>query len=98
MSIWDYYNTPLGLNKEIQFQIAKANSPFANDSGYDYDLRGYWLQNKNLNPEDSRGHISDAYKKPNHETFSIYSNYYTGQPYAIDWNSEYGRILQALGY
>lgn len=98
MNIWDAYNTPLNLSNELRFQIAKTNSLFKNDSGYNYDLRGYWLDKGNLNPEDERGHIGDTYKKPNHPTFSTYSKYYTGQPYAVDWNSDYGKILQLLGY
>lgn len=98
MDIWSAYNTPLSLGNELRYQIDKANSPFAHDSGYDYDLRGYWLQNGNLNPEDARGHIGDMYKKPNHPTFSIYSKYYTEQPYAVNWKRDYGKILQLLGY
>ena len=98
MSIWDAYNTPLNLSNELRFQIAKANSPFRNDSGYDYDYRGFYNKYGNLTPQATNGHLTDEYKKPNHPTFSIESNYYTGQPYAVDWNSNYGRVLQLLGY
>ena len=98
MNIWDTYNTPLNLSDELKFQIAKANSPFRNDSGYDYDYRGFYNKYGNLTPQATNGHLTDEYKKPNHPTFSIESNYYTGQPYALDWNSNYGKILQLLGY
>lgn len=98
MNIWDAYNTPLSLSDELKFQIAKANSPFRNDSGYDYDYRGFYNKYGNLTPQTTNGHLTDEYKKPNHPTFSIESNYYTGQPYAVDWNSNYGKILQLLGY
>lgn len=98
-SIYNYLQTTnLPLREEIQYQIDKYNSPFRNDSGVDYDLRGYWLENKNFNPTSSNGHIGDRYKKIIHPTFSIESQYYTGQPYAVDWNSKYGELLQALGY
>ena len=98
MNIWDAYNTPLNLSDELKFQIAKANSPFRNDSGYDYDYRGFYNKYGNLTPQATNGHLTDEYKKPNHPTFSIESNYYTGQPYAVDWNNNYGKILQLLGY
>ena len=98
MNIWNAYNTPLNLSDELKFQIAKANSPFRNDSGYDYDYRGFYNKYGNLTPQATNGHLTDEYKKPNHPTFSIESNYYTGQPYALDWNSNYGKILQLLGY
>lgn len=98
MNIWNTYNTPLNLSNELKFQIAKANSPFRNDSGYDYDYRGFYNKYGNLTPQATNGHLTDEYKKPNHPTFSIESNYYTGQPYAVDWNSNYGKILQLLGY
>ena len=100
MSTWELYNTPLNLKDETQFQIDKYYSPFKNDSGYDYNLRGYWQDRGNLYPNISttNNHLGDEYKKPNHPTFSTYSNYYTGQPYAVDWNSDYGKILQLLGY
>lgn len=98
MNIWNTYNTPLNLSDELKFQIAKANSPFRNDSGYDYDYRGFYNKYGNLTPQATNGHLTDEYKKPNHPTFSIESNYYTGQPYAIDWNSNYGKVLQLLGY
>ena len=41
-SIWDLYNTPLSIQDEIQFQLNKYNSPFRNDSGIDYDYRGFF--------------------------------------------------------
>ena len=97
-SIWDLYNTPLSIQDEIQFQLNKYNSPFRNDSGIDYDYRGFFKKYGNLNPQATNGHLTDEYKKPNHPTFSIESNYYTGQPYAVNWNSDYGRLLQALGF
>lgn len=97
MSIYDTYNTHLDLLSEIAFNIMKSQSPFAYDSGEDYDYRGYYKQYGTLNPRDASGHLDDTYKKPNHPTYSIYSKFYSGEPYVVDWDkypykqlSEYG--------
>lgn len=95
-NIFESYNTQLPLLQEIGYNLMKSNSPYAKDSGYDYDYRGYYNQFGNLDPTVS-GHLIDKYKKPNHPTFSVESMYYNGQPYAIDWNSEPYRTLSGLG-
>ena len=73
-----FYNTPLNPVDEALFQFYAAN-PYANPNLrdlrpdlYDYDVRGWWAGN---NKPDSRGHGSDRYKKPNHPTFSVESQY-----------------------
>lgn len=73
-----FYNTPLNPVDEAMFQFYAAN-PYANPSRrnllndlYDYDVRGYWKEN---NSPDARGHFSDRFKKPNHPTFSVESQY-----------------------
>ena len=76
--------TQLPIGQEIGYQVAKYNSPFANDSGYDYDLRGAYLRLGGLNPEATNGHLSDYDKLPIHPTFSIDSKFYNGQDYAIN--------------
>lgn len=96
MSIYDYYNTRLSPQLEIMFQVDKYNSPFRNDSGWDYDHRGYWLENLGYN-QSSNGHLTDKYKKPNHITFSNESRFYNGQPWAINWRSEPYNTLARLG-
>ena len=91
------YNTVLSPKEEIAFNIAKSNSPFKNDSGIDYDYRGFYEKYGNLTPQATNGHLTDEFKKPIHPTFSIESKYYTGQPYAVDWNKEPYKTLSNLG-
>ena len=91
------YNTVLNPKDEIAFQIAKLNSPFADDSGVDYDYRGFYQKYGDLTPQATNGHLTDEFKLPNHPTFSIESRYYTGQPYAVDWRKEPYKTLGNLG-
>ena len=84
--IWDAYNTQLTPGEEAGYQIAKSNSPFTNDTGSDYDLRGYYNKYGGFGTDAENGHLTDEFKKPNHPTFSTESNFYDGQPYAVDWN------------
>lgn len=69
------YETKLSPEAEVQFQEWKAqNAP--KDSGQDYDLRGAFASGITADP--STGHWPDAWKKPNHPTFSdqsIYAKY-----------------------
>lgn len=96
-NIFQYYNTYLPLWKEIGYNIDKSMSPFNMDSGYDYDYRGYYNKYNTLNPYASNGHLTDEFKKPNHPTFSIESRYYSGQPYAVDWDKDPYKTLSAMG-
>lgn len=94
-NIWDYYNTPLGLKETAQYLMDKSLSPWRNDSGYDYDLQGYWKANRSF--PSTTFHLPDTYKKPSHPTFSNESIYYTGQPWAIDWMSNPWVTLSNMG-
>ena len=87
-NLYNYLTTELPLNQEIAFQMEKANSPFANDSGIDYDYRGFYKKYGNLNPQATNGHLTDEFKLPNHPTFSVESKYYNRQPYAVDWRKD----------
>lgn len=78
------YTTFLSPREYAMMLWDKQRTPFRNDSGYDYDLAGYWKEFGGFNP-DGRSHLDDRYKKPNHPTFSTYSKYYNGQPHAINW-------------
>lgn len=94
--LWQYMNTQLPLRQEIDYQIDKSqNRPW--DSGYDYDLRGFYNQYSSLAPQATNGHLTDEYKYPIHPTFSVESNYYNGQPYAIDWNTPIYQKLSEWG-
>lgn len=67
----DRYNTTLSPEEEKRFQAwAKANH--RERDTYDYDLRGAW---KASAQEAENGHLPDTFKKPNHPTFSIESQY-----------------------
>lgn len=69
------YETKLSPKDEGAFQQWKAQYA-PNDSGDDYDLRGAFKAG--LKPSPKNGHWPDTFKKPNHETFSVESQYATG--------------------
>lgn len=94
--IWQYIGTNLPIDKEIAYQVDKSQyRPW--DTGYDYDLRGFYNQYGTLAPQATNGHLTDEYKYPVHPTFSVESNYYNGQPYAVDWNKSIWRTLSERG-
>jgi hypothetical protein len=75
-SAWTNFETPLTRQEERQFQAWKAvNAP--DDSGYDYDLRGAFKAGLTRGPD---GHMLDTFKKPNHPTFSVESQYAPDAP------------------
>ncbi len=80
----NHYNTQLSQPEESKFQDWKSkNAP--NDSGEDYDLRGAYKAG--LEPDAKTKHWDDRFKKPNHPTFSIYSQYAKDAPdKAGTWN------------
>ena len=96
-NLFDYLKTPLTESEERAFQMSKSISPFASDSGDDYDLRGYWKKYGTLNPTASNGHLTDEFKLPNHRTFSNESRYFNGQPWAVDWQNPHYDTLGRLG-
>jgi hypothetical protein len=68
------YDTPLSAQEEAHFQVWKSKHA-PRDSGSDYDLRGAFRAG--LRPA-ANGHWPDTFKKPNHPTFSIESQYAKG--------------------
>lgn len=64
------YNTRLTPEQERQFVQWAQESNRIGDL-YDYDLRGAWLQGA----ASGDGHLPDTFKKPNHPTFSMESQY-----------------------
>ena len=80
------FDTMLLPADEQKFMKWKAQYA-PNDSGIDYDLRGAFKSG--LIPDAETGHWPDTFKKPNHPTFSVESQY---APYAPDmagsWNGE----------
>lgn len=94
--IWQYIGTNLPINREIDYQVNKSQyRPW--DTGYDYDLRGFYNQYGTLSPQATNGHLTDEYKYPIHSTFSVESKYYNGQPYAVDWNKPLWKVLSEEG-
>lgn len=86
------YNTPLSPAEEAAYQkwgVAQAETSAGGPDAaaalgghnpaqdtYDYDMRGFWKA-ANGNPSFAdNGHAGDAFKKPNHPTFSTYSQYH----------------------
>ncbi len=72
----DPYETKLTPTEEGEFQRWKAVNA-AGDTGRDYDLRGAFKAG--LSPAEN-GHWSDQFKKPNHPTFSVESQYAKDHP------------------
>lgn len=71
------YNTQLQPSDEMAFQnwAKLASQQQGRDvlqDMYDYDLRGWWQSGQG---QAGNGHMTDAYKKPNHPTFSDQSMY-----------------------
>lgn len=73
----DKYDTKLTPDEETKFKEWKAKYA-PKDSGADYDLRGAFKAG--LTPDAQTGHWPDTFKKPNHETFSVESNYAKDAP------------------
>ena len=79
------YDTELNLLNELKYQYNKFNSPFRNDKGNDYDLRGFYKKYGSLQPSATNGHLSDEFKKPNHITFSVESKYSSPEHQGGQW-------------
>lgn len=77
MAVDPRFNTKLSPEQEQEYQAWKAkNAP--GDSGYDYDLRGAFLDS--MSPDPATKHWDDKYKKPNEPTFSTFSKYAAAEP------------------
>ena len=79
------YDTELGAAGEANYQEWKRSLPKQLQSEEDYDLRGYY---KETGGEDTEGHLTDKYKKPNHPTFSTESKYYEKGMWAGKWDED----------
>lgn len=73
----DQYTTQLSPEEQSGYQSWKQKNP-PNDSGYDYDLQGAYKAG--LTPDVESGHFDDKFKKPNHPTFSTFSQYAKDRP------------------
>lgn len=84
-------------NTKLSDEEEKAYQKWAKENGrekdvVDYDLRGAWkeMQSGQMS-EDSRGHLGDKYKKPNHPTFSNQSIYSGKGSSGGVWSVENGK-------
>lgn len=93
----DQYNTQLTPEEEREFQ-AWAKAEGRERDVFNYDLRGAWKELKSgTMSEDSRGHLGDKYKKPNHPTFSDQSIYSTKENQGGHWSVENGQDVFVPG-
>jgi hypothetical protein len=72
MDFSDKYNTPLKPAEKKEYQKWLMTLPEYQRNARDYDLQGAFKAG--LNPAEN-GHFPDAFKKPNHPTFSDQSKY-----------------------
>lgn len=80
------FETALSPSEEQQFQSWKKQYA-PQDSGADYDLRGAFKAG--VAPDAASGHWPDTFKKPNHPTFSVESQYASAAPdKAGSWNGD----------
>jgi hypothetical protein len=80
------YETSLTPSQEREFQAWKQKYA-PRDSGEDYDLRGAFASG--VRPDPASGHWPDTFKKPNHPTFSVESQYAKDAPeLAGRWQGE----------
>ena len=79
------YNTALTVAEEKRFQTWVKSAGKEKDL-YDYDMRGAWKAGETANGE--TGHWTDKYKKPNHPTFSVESQYSTSENPGGTWKGD----------
>jgi hypothetical protein len=86
----DKYDTKLSPAEQIQYNKWRSTLPSRLQGTQDYDLQGFWKENPNFRLDTEDAHLTDKFKKPNHETFSLESQYATGQnlAYAGAWNGD----------
>jgi hypothetical protein len=75
---WDYRNKPYTKDYDTKLSYSdeeKYRKTFGPDASVDYDMRGYFKANPKATPNQEGVHYPDTYKKPNHPTFSMDSQY-----------------------
>jgi hypothetical protein len=75
------YNTPLTPEQEAAYQdwgrrMAGEGGRNPAADTFDYDMRGFWKAGDGDPQFAGNGHAGDAFKKPNHPTFSDQSQYH----------------------
>jgi hypothetical protein len=90
--------TKLDPTEETSYNEWKSKLPTRLQSEVDYDLKGFWKENKNWSPENPNSHMTDKFKLPNHPTFSNESQYYNPktQKYGGSWQpTDFGVVYKA---
>ena len=95
-SVFSTMGTFLPLRQEVGYQLDKYYTR-PDDTGYDYDLRGFYNKYGTLLPLSTNGHLTDEFKYIIHPTFSNASKFYDNQDFAIDWKSAPYKQLSDYG-
>lgn len=80
------FNTQVPPELQEQYEQWRQQNVPQGDNGEDYDYGGAFMDNEQR--KGPNGHLTDAYKKPNHPTFSNESEYDTGLYPAGQWQGE----------
>ena len=95
-SVFGAMGTFLPLRQEVGYQLDKYYTR-PDDTGYDYDLRGFYNKYGTLIPLSTNGHLTDEFKYIIHPTFSNASKFYDGQDFAVNWEKAPYRQLSEYG-
>jgi len=72
MDMTNQFNTQLSPREEKAYLAWLATLPKQQQNTYDYDMRGAYKAGAGASGD---GHFTDQFKKPNHPTFSVESQY-----------------------
>lgn len=90
--------TKLDPTEEQSYNTWKSTLPTRLQSEVDYDLKGFWKENKDWSPNNPDAHMTDKFKLPNHPTFSSESQYYNPKTkkYGGNWiETDFGTVYKA---
>ena len=82
------YNTPLSEREKPLFKqwATGGERDFTRDME-DYDMQGWWLNERQNGTPQGDQHFIDRFKKPNHPTFSTESQYSNDETPGGQWNT-----------
>lgn len=81
------YDTKLTHDEENAYQSKYGNDP---NTTQDYDMRGYYKANPDVDPNAPGTHYPDTFKKPSHPTFSDESMYHSEETPGGHWTKGEG--------
>ncbi len=89
------YDTPLSPDQEQAYQAKYGTDPRTTE---DYDMRGFYKANPEVDPHTDGTHYPDTFKKPSHPTFSDQSQYHSAETPGGQWTlDETGRDVFTPG-